>query len=50
MERYSKTSDRDFVSSLIRDGTIEFARLSMPSALLVKDGLDAAIDFILSNG
>ena len=50
MERYSKTSDRDFVSSLIRDGTIEFARLSMPSALLVKDGLDAAIDSILSNG
>lgn len=46
LEKYSTSFDRDFISSLIRDGHIEFARLEMRSASLVRKDLDAALTTI----
>lgn len=46
LEKHAKSFDCDFISSLIRDGHIEFARLEMTSASLVRRDLDAALSTI----
>lgn len=49
VEKYSSGFNCILVNELVLDGVIELKRLNMPSALAVKEDIDAAVQFLLGH-